>query len=397
MRTRRAGEVGFAAALLLALATMPARADEPAPASTMVAQAWPDSDASPWRTPTSARDSRSTTVHISAATLSLAGAVAGIGGRPTYAARTIGTLRLGLTSNLSAEVRAGLSTLDRGANFDRGTTRTLARLRIGDEARSAWLGAAFEHSLVGTPLPAAPSLALGLATRAREIALSAGLEQTVERVRYTTQLQMPPPADTLAAPVITVFESKLSQSTTALVSGRWEHRRLAIESVAGLTLNRLTAPYRWTQTSATLAVSPRLSVYATLGNPAPRWLALDAGLERRASLGVRLTSWTNPAADDPEASAAAPGWRLRRLGQGWHVIEVRARAAFGVEAMGDFTGWRPLTLRHVRGDLWALAVRMEPGVHQVEVRLDGGSWVSPSGLAVASDAFSGSVGVFVAE
>jgi hypothetical protein len=398
MRTSRASDAAIAAVLALALAGSPGRADESTPASTLVAQAWPDSDASPWRARTPAAAPRSTSVHIAAGSASITGAASQIDGRAAYAGRTMGSLRLDLAPRLSAEVRAGLSTLDRGADFERRTTRTLARLRVGDGERNAWLGVAFEHSLSGTPLPTSPSLALGLATRAREVVLSAGIEQTVERVRFSTRLRPAVPGDTLNAPAITMFDTRLSKSTSALISGRWAFQRLTIESVAGLTLNRLTAPYRWTQTSATIAIKPRVSVFATLGNPAPRWLALDAGFERRASLGVRLTSWTNPAAGNPDAGVPAlPGWRLRRLGQDWQVIEIRAPGAGRVEVMGDFTGWKPLALRHVHRDRWAIAVRMEPGVHQIEVRLEDGPWMPPAGLPVTSDAFSGSVGVFVAE
>ena len=42
-------------------------------------------------------------------------------------------------------------------------------------------------------------------------------------------------------------------------------------------------------------------------------------------------------------------------------------------------------------------MRMAPGVHQVEVRVEDGAWTPPAGLAATWDAFGGAVGVFVAE
>jgi hypothetical protein len=310
----------------------------------------------------------------------------------------MGSVRFDLTPRLVAELRARLLTFDRGAEFGRRSTRTEARLRLGDEHRSAWIGTAFEHSFSGTRLPTASLLALGAEGRARDIALSASLEQTVEPVTVSTLVQLVAPVDTIAAQMTTVFDTRLVTATTARIAGRWEHRRIAVESVGGLTLKRLASASPWAQTSVSFAVRPRLSAYATVGKPAPRWLALEAGSEQRVSLGMRLTSWSNPALPAP-ATAGAPStaWRLRHLAEGWQVIEVRAPGALKVEVMGDFSGWSPTALVHVQGERWAVAVRMEPGVHQVQVRLDEGAWTPPGGLPTSSDGFSGMVGVFVAK
>jgi hypothetical protein len=385
--------------LLATITPAVAPAGEVAPTTTLVAGAWTDSAASAWPTPMPATRGRSAPVRLAGATMSLTGATGGVEGRSGYSGQAMGSVRLALTSRLVAELRARLLTLDRAAEFERRSTRTEARLRLGDGRRGAWIGTAFEHSLSGTRPPIASLLALGAEGRARDIALSASLEQTFEPVTISTVVEVAPAVDTIAAQMTTIFDTRLVSATTARVAGRWEHRRIAVESVAGLTLNRLASPSRWAQSSVSFALKPRLSVYATVGSPAPRWFALQAGTEQRASLGLRLTSWSNPQglAAATAAGPHLPSWRLRHLADGWQVIEVRVPDALNVEVMGDFTSWSPTALVHVHGDRWAAAVRMEPGVHQAQVRVDGGPWTPPGGLPTLSDGFSGMVGVFVAK
>ncbi len=324
-----------------------------------------------------------------------------IGAGRRYGGRVTGSLRLSIAPSLAVETRTGLLTLDRGEAHDRRRVRSGARLRLGGPTHGAWAGVALERSLAGARLPATVQLGLGAWASPGRMALAFSLEQTNEHARIATVL--PPEtvpderADTIAVPLRTVFDDRLVRSTSALVSGRWEHRRIGVESVAGVTLNRRFAARRWMQTSFDVALRPRLSLYATLGSPAPRWFALEPGLARNASLGLRLTSAVNAdASEADEVGARAPEFRLRHLGEDWYVIEVRAKAAGPVEVIGDFSAWEPRALRHVTGARWALAMKLEPGVHQIQVRVDGGLWSPPAGLPAASDGFNGAVGVFIA-
>jgi hypothetical protein len=325
-----------------------------------------------------------------------AGGVATTDGGGTFAARARGALRLGGTAGLTVEVRAALLTLDRGEAFVRRLARSEVRLGRGSAGRGAWAGLAIERSLNGNPVPATPLLGLGGSIAPGTVTLGFSFEQTVERARIPIVVYLAPPVDTLKGRFETAFETRLVRATSALVSGRWARGRVGLESVAGFTLTPNVAPSRWMQTSIDVALRPRVALYAMVGDPAPRWLALEPGLARRASVGLKLTSAVNAAAEEGGASPCGPGFRLRRLGQGWYVVEVHAKAGGPVEVMGDFSGWAPSPLRHVTGVRWALAFRMEPGVHQIQARVDGGSWRPPVGLPVASDGFSGDVGVFIA-
>jgi len=387
-----------AACALAVLAAPPARAEDGSPA-TLVAGLWPDSALVGW-SPSSATAVRAPQRLPGIASAgTFAGGLRQSTGRSVLAGRATASLRLPITERLSAELLAGFLALDGGPAADRRTTRTEARLRLGTGSRYAWLGGAFERDLSGGQLPGGAMLALGVASQVRSIAVAAALEQTAERVRFTSIVQHArAPGDTVSPPVTTLTEVRFSTATNARLTARWARDRVAIESVAGLTLDRLTAPRRWTQTSASVAVTPHLALFGTLGNAAPRWLALDAGFERRATLGMRLTSRSDPAAvREAPADAGLPRWRLRHLGQDWYVIEIHAHRVQTVSIMGDFTEWGPMALKHVSGDRWGVATRLAPGVHRVQARLDGGEWLPPAGLASTADGYNGAAGVFVAE
>src|SRR6185503_11382180 len=105
-----------------------------------------------------------------------------------------------------------------------------------------------------------------------------------------------------------------------------------VGSVAGVTVNRYITPRRWMQTTFDVAMRPGLAFYATVGSPGPRWLSLEPGIERSASLGLRLRSEINGAAAEPfDLRPDAPEFTIRHFGEDWYVIEVRVRAAGPVE------------------------------------------------------------------
>ncbi len=46
-------------------------------------------------------------------------------------------------------------------------------------------------------------------------------------------------------------------------------------------------------------------------------------------------------------------------------------------------------------DLWELTVPISSGLHQINIRTDGGKWVAPPGLPTTKDMFNGEVGIMV--
>jgi hypothetical protein len=78
------------------------------------------------------------------------------------------------------------------------------------------------------------------------------------------------------------------------------------------------------------------------------------------------------------------------------LVELRVPGARTVELSGDFTGWRPVAMRAVGPDRWEATVRLAPGTHHCNVRIDGDAWVAPPGTTVVDDGFDGRVGLLVA-
>lgn len=78
-----------------------------------------------------------------------------------------------------------------------------------------------------------------------------------------------------------------------------------------------------------------------------------------------------------------------------HKLIIRVGGVETVDVMGDFSDWSPLTLVRRGRDLWELNVPMSPGMHHINVRVDGGPWMAPPGIPTMHDSFSGDVGLIV--
>ena len=70
-------------------------------------------------------------------------------------------------------------------------------------------------------------------------------------------------------------------------------------------------------------------------------------------------------------------------------------AATRVEIASDLSGWQPVSLAPAGADTWTVTLPVSPGLHRLNVRLDGGEWFVPGGFTLVADEFGGSVGLFV--
>lgn len=123
-----------------------------------------------------------------------------------------------------------------------------------------------------------------------------------------------------------------------------------------------------------------------------------------ATLGVRFSpgGMRHPAAglsadvlSAPER-ATSPAMAVRRGREERATMVFHAPSARQVEIMGDFTDWTPVQMgRSASGGAWTISLPVTSGVHQVNVRVDGGGWIVPAGLATVRDEFGGSVGVLL--
>jgi hypothetical protein len=410
VRGQRAAMVATAMALL-ALLPAASFAAEATNQALALAGLWPDSVAAPaWvaqvspglpRTvpPRIRSNVRTVDVGMLAVRGDAAGAVAGGRHSSSVGGRAGGTLTFAPAGGPTFELRTQALTTRRPDVPGSGGMRTEVMARFGDGGSRLSLDAGVERDLGVQRLPTRGVFSIGVDRQHRDVAMGLKLEQSRRSVRVTRLFFPEPiPGDTLAPVPIAVERTQDVSAVSARLGARWQRGRWMIESAAGLLLHRFASPHRWAQSSFLLGLGRDLALSATIGGSAPRWLALEPAAERRVSLGLRLAPEMFPAMSGPRAGRAeSPTWNLVRGPRGWTVIQVCAKGAGRVELIGDFTGWQATSLRRVGGSRWELGLALEPGMHQVNLRVDGGPWTPPAGLPTMADGFDGMAGVLVVE
>jgi hypothetical protein len=297
---------------------------------------------------------------------------------------------------LPLELRA--SAAHRGGPNDpnRGVFRGEARLHFASPGLGAWMALATERAYGLSGHLMNPLIGFGAWTRRNGLVLSLDLEQRAGVLpqagkrdsAYRASADLAKPEDRLLRVALTTTRATL----------RWSAGRLELESVGGVTLSLLREPKRWAQGSLTYQVAPEVAMFSTFGSRDPELYLIEPAETPRATLGLRMSHWRSAVLDAPlVARAGAIGWRARQLDNEWWALEVRAPGARLVEVAGDFSRWEPVKLEHVGGDRWETMVALEPGVHQVNVRVDGGAWMPPPGAPTSADGYGGTSGVVVAE
>ena len=130
--------------------------------------------------------------------------------------------------------------------------------------------------------------------------------------------------------------------------------------------------------------------------------ALPAG--RFLTIGVRLGG--GPSLPPRPPATTIDDHLVPRLGatltvagtvEGLREISVRSPGAVRVEVEGDFTDWRPVALDPDGRGNWRGKFPILPGVHRLNVRVDGGEWGAPAGIPAEADEFGVTSGVLVVE
>ena len=95
-------------------------------------------------------------------------------------------------------------------------------------------------------------------------------------------------------------------------------------------------------------------------------------------------------------SGSTPAARIEILPTGSaYIVRIHAANAQSVELMGDFTDWNTTALTRAGEDVWELRIELTPGVHRLNVRINGGAWVVPDGARPEQGEFGDVVGVVV--
>jgi hypothetical protein len=159
----------------------------------------------------------------------------------------------------------------------------------------------------------------------------------------------------------------------------------------------------WGNASVTAWVAPRIAIVASAGTyPVDFTQGFPGG--RFASLSLRIgmrrfppATSSIPELEDLRSSTSSSPLRLesRELPGGQRRIRLYAPKAASVELMADFTDWKTVKLENTGGGWWSSPFHLTPGIHELNVRIDAGPWITPPGLPSKTDEFGGSVGILI--
>jgi hypothetical protein len=185
---------------------------------------------------------------------------------------------------------------------------------------------------------------------------------------------------------------------TAQTALRWRYGRVELTAIGGVTVGERIEPHRWAQAIMHLQASRRVLVMAAFGQRPAASLAFDPSARPQTMIGVQVAPWASQeSAPPPSTVPRARSWLVRSVGDGLTKISVRCSSALRVELAGDFTDWAPVALTTTGRDVWETTVTIPPGLHQVQIRLDGGDWQVPPGLPSTQGEFAGAAGVLLIE
>lgn len=191
-----------------------------------------------------------------------------------------------------------------------------------------------------------------------------------------------------------------SRLTDLETSVRYEHRLIEITASGGrrfgTSFDVTPESKQWASAQVAVWLSSQLAAVAGGGTePAQPTRGLPA--RKYGSLGVMLAYWPIPRGAVPVVTPASlvNAFELRSAGSDMQRITARIGSVETVEVMGDFNEWVPAPMIRRGRDQWELLVPMSSGVHQINMRIDGGKWIAPPGMPKMKDDFNGEVGIVV--
>jgi hypothetical protein len=131
------------------------------------------------------------------------------------------------------------------------------------------------------------------------------------------------------------------------------------------------------------------------GSLAATYLTVTLGL-RLGTAHRHVYGPPSPLGPSAEESSAGSVVRLDVQAERGGSVRLRLHSLHAalVELAGDFTDWDPVVLTCVGPGTWEVTLAIASGVHRLNVRIDGGAWIVPSGVTRSSDDFGSEVGIF---
>jgi len=216
------------------------------------------------------------------------------------------------------------------------------------------------------------------------------------------------PAATLTA---SVTATRIGDTTYTDFSGlgEWTRRNVTLDGALGARVwSRFAGRGVYGEAIAVVALRPTLALvfaggrYATdptRGSVAGSYVSAGVRIlglqplrpERFDPSVLFASSRRDAAAADPPVAPAS----IEFTNAGGTCTFVVHATASQVEIASDVSGWQPVLLAPAGADTWTVTLPVTPGLHRLNLRLDGGEWLVPGGLTPVADEFGGSVGLFV--
>jgi len=301
-------------------------------------------------------------------------------GLPRTRANVAGQRVLGLGMSITGSARSDVQDLRYTALIDR-------RSRID----GTWLG-------ISTGQNAKLQLGTGLWRAFDRVEVEAGLVSGLVVASNREASQWKVVADSLHSHDTTTVSivDRSALSTTAQSAVRWHFGRMEFAATGGLTVGARTAPQRWAQASMHYQASRRMRVLAAFGQRPAASFIFEPSARPQTMLGIQVAPWASHEGGASDGIApVARQWRALSLADGRTRLVLRCRDASRVELAADFTDWAPIALTETEYGWWVASLTIAPGLHQVQVRLDGGAWQVPPGLPRTKREFAGDAGVLV--
>lgn len=208
----------------------------------------------------------------------------------------------------------------------------------------------------------------------------------------------PPFQDTL--PIAGGTGRRLLQDhyTDTEASVGWHRGDLELEGGVGRRFGKPAARYTSWHLRSLYWITPRLGLVASLGRfPTDVVSGMPSGSFATLSMRVNLRGGPQHFSPAPLTfvGGKVAGFAAIPANRGRYLLSVRAPGAQTVEIMGSFSQWQPVTLAEQDDGWWGTLVALQAGIHEINVRIDGGTWEVPAGLRRVDDDFGGTVGVFV--
>ena len=191
----------------------------------------------------------------------------------------------------------------------------------------------------------------------------------------------------------------------------WTRRNFDFEALLGFRVGDqftdLGATARaWGSLSAVAWVKPHIAavlsggtypIDPTQGFPGGRFLSASIRLARGNDHNPGIKRGEAAPGALPDEAPIVQGFSWEKSGRGDVILRASAPRARTVEVTGDFTKWIPVQLSGENGGWWSIRLPLAPGKYQMNLRVNGGSWIVPPGLLSMADEFGGTVGLLVVE